>query len=131
LGIVKWRAVDQDDNVPDIPVQRRRTKQAAKKCFRTLLKGLQYVPRVLITAKLKRYGAAQREMLPSVEHRQSRSLNNRCENTHRPTRQREYRMQGVKSPGHAQRFLSAYGSPSPNTSDPSGIGCPRPSTAKR
>ena len=54
-------------------------------------------------------GAAKREILPGVEHRQSRSLNNRCENSHRPTRQREYRMQGFKSAGHAQRFLSAYG----------------------
>jgi putative transposase len=72
-------------------------------------KGLTYVPRVIITDKLKSYGAAKREILPGVEHRQSRYLNNRCENSHRPTRQREYHMQGFKSPGHAQRFLSAYG----------------------
>jgi len=81
----------------------------AKKFFRKLLKGLQYVPRVMITDKLKSYGAAKREILPGVEHRQSRYLNNRCENSHRPTRQRERRMQGFKSAGHAQRFLSAYG----------------------
>src|SRR5262245_51942670 len=104
-----WRAVDQEGNVLDILVQRRRDKQAAKKFFRKLLKGLTYVPRVIITDKLKSYGAAKREILPGVEHRQSRYLNNRCENSHRPTRQREYRMQGFKSPGHAQRFLSAYG----------------------
>jgi putative transposase len=104
-----WRAVDQDDNVLDIPVQRRRNKGAAKKFFRQLLKGLTYVPRVIITDKLKSYGAAKREILPGVEHRQSRHLNNRCENSHRPTRQREWRMQGFKSPGPAQRFLSAYG----------------------
>jgi putative transposase len=102
-----WRAVDQDDNVLDMLVQRRRNKQAAKKFFRTLLKGLTYVPRVIITDKLKSYGAAKCERLPGVEHRQSRYLNNRCENSHRPTRQREYRMQGFTSPGHAQRFLSA------------------------
>src|SRR5499425_2750656 len=104
-----WRAVDQEGNVLDIMVQRRRNKQAARKFFRKLLKGLQYVPRVIITDKLKSYGAAKREMLPGVEHRQSRYLNNRCENSHRPTRQREHRMQGFKSAGHAQRFLSAYG----------------------
>jgi putative transposase len=104
-----WRAVDQDDHILDILVQSRRNKQAAKKFFRKLLKGLPYVPRVVITDKLKSYGAAKREMLPRVAHRQSRSLNNRCEHSHRPTRQREYRMQGCKSPGHAQRFLSAYG----------------------
>ena len=48
-------------------------------------------------------------MLPSVEHRQHRYLNNRAENSHQPTRQRERRMQRFKSPGHAQRFLAAYG----------------------
>src|SRR5262249_1686511 len=104
-----WRAVDQDDNVLDILVQKRRNKHAAKKFFRKLLKGLQYVPRVIITDKRKSYGAAKRESLAGVEHRQSRYLNNRCENAHRPTRQREYRMQGFKSAGHAQRFLSASG----------------------
>jgi putative transposase len=104
-----WRAVDQDGNVLDILVQSRRNKQVAKKFFRKLLKGCQYVPRVIITDKLKSYGAAKREILPGVEHRQHRYLNNRAENSHQPTRQRERRMQGFKSPGHAQRFLSAYG----------------------
>jgi putative transposase len=104
-----WRAVDQDGHVLDILGQRRRNKQAAKTFFRKLLKGCQDVPRVLITDQLKSYGAAQREVLPSVGHRQHRSLNNRAENSPQPTRQRERRMQGFKSPGHAQRFLSAYG----------------------
>jgi putative transposase len=66
-----WRAVDQGGNVLDILVQRRRDKHAAKKFFRKLLKGLTYVPRVIITDKLKSYGAAKREMLPGVEHRQT------------------------------------------------------------
>jgi putative transposase len=105
----RWRAVDQDDTVLDILVQSRRHKQAAKKFFRKLLTGLPYVPRVIITDKLKSYGAAKRELLPGVEHRQRRYLNNRCENSHRPTRPREQRMQGFKSAGHAQRFVSAYG----------------------
>jgi putative transposase len=104
-----WRAVDQDGHVLDILVQRRRNKKAAKKFFRKLLKGLASVPRALITDKLTSSGAAKREVLPSVEHRQHRYLNNRAENSHQPTRQRERRMQGFKSPGHAQRFLSAYG----------------------
>jgi len=104
-----WRAVDQDGYVLDILVQRRRNKAAAKKFFRKLLKGLRYVPRVIITDKLKSYGAAKQEILPSVEHRQHRYLNNRAENSHQPTRQRERRMQGFKSPGHAQRFLATYG----------------------
>ena len=76
-----WRAVDQDGNVLDILVQSRRNKAAAKKFFRKLLKGCTYVPRVLITDKLASYGAAKREVLPSVEHRQSRYLNNRAENS--------------------------------------------------
>jgi putative transposase len=104
-----WRAVDQDGHILDILVQRRRDKHAAKKFFRKLLKGLKYVPRVMVTDKFKSYEAAKREMLPSVEHRQHRYLNNRAENSHQPTRQRERRMQGFKSAGHAQRFLSAYG----------------------
>jgi len=104
-----WRAVDQDGHVLDILVQSRRNKKAAKKFFRKLLKGLTYVPRVIIMDKLKSYGVAKREILPGVEHRQHRYLNNRAENSHQPTRQRERRMQRFKSPGHAQRFLSAYG----------------------
>jgi putative transposase len=104
-----WRAVNQDGNILDILVQIRRNKKAAKKFFRKLLKGLTYVPRVIITDKLKSYGAAKQDIFPGVEHRQHRYLNNRAENSHQPTRQRERRMQGCKSPGHAQRFLAAYG----------------------
>jgi putative transposase len=104
-----WRAVDQDGHILDILIQSRRNKKAAKKFFRKLLKGLMYVPRVIITDKLKSYEAAKREIMPGVEHRQHRYLNNRAENSHQSTRQRERRMQGFKSPGHAQRFLSAYG----------------------
>jgi putative transposase len=104
-----WRAVDQDDSVFDMLVQSRRNKQAAQKCFRTLLKGCLYVPQLIITDTLKNYSAAKREILPGVEHRQSRSLNNRYERSYRPTCQRERRMQGFKSSGYAQRFLSTYG----------------------
>jgi len=104
-----WRAIDQDGNVLDILVQSRRNKAAAKRFFRKLLKGLAYVPRVLITDKLASYDAARREVLPSVEHRRHKGLNNRAENSHQPTRERERRMRRFKSPGHAQRFLAAYG----------------------
>ena len=64
-------------------------RQAAKRFFRKLLKGLQYVPRVLVTDKLASYGVAHRQLMGSVAHRQSRYLNNRAENSHQPTRQRE------------------------------------------
>jgi putative transposase len=104
-----WQAVDQDGNVLDILVQSRRNKQAAKRFFRKLLKGLQYVPCGIITDKLKSYGAAKREILPGVEHRQHQRLNNRAENSHQSTRLREKKMRKFKSAGHAQRFLSAFG----------------------
>jgi len=74
-----------------------------------LLKGLHDVPRVIITDKLKSYGAAKREILPGVEHRQHKGLNNRAENSHQPTRLREKKMRKFKSAKHAQRFLSAFG----------------------
>src|SRR6266478_2102177 len=104
-----WRAVDQDGDVLDILVQARRNKKAAKKFFRKLLKGLQYVPRAIVTDKLRSYAAAKAEVMPSVEHQQQGRLNNRAENSHQPTRERERRMRGFKSPGHAQRFLSVFG----------------------
>ena len=81
-----WRAVDQEGHVLDILVQRCPTKQAAKKFFRKLPKGLAYVPRVLMTDTLTSDGAAQRDMLPGVEHRQHRYLNDRAKHSHQPTR---------------------------------------------
>jgi putative transposase len=103
-----WRAVDQDGVVLDILVQARRDGQAAKRFFKRLLTGLQYEPRVIVTDKLLSYGVAQRQLLPGVEHRQSRYLNNRAENSHRPTRRRERQMQRFKSSRQAQDFLSAH-----------------------
>jgi putative transposase len=103
-----WRAVDQDGVVLDILVQDRRNAKAAKRFFRRLLDGLQYVPRVIVTDKLGSYGVAQRHLLPHVEHRQSRYLNNRAENSHRPTRRRIRQMQRFKSTEQAQDFLSAH-----------------------
>jgi putative transposase len=101
--------VDQDGDVLDILVQSRRDKKAAKKFFRKLLKRLRYVPRVIITDKLKGYSAARAEVMPSVEHLQQKSQNNRAENSHQPTRLRERLMRRFKSAGHAQRFLSVFG----------------------
>jgi putative transposase len=104
-----WRAVDQHGTVLDVLVQGRRSAKAAKRFFKKLLKGLQYVPRVIVTDKLKSYAAAKRKILPGVEHRQSRHLNNRAEVSHQPTRRRERQMQRFKSARHAQRFLSSHG----------------------
>ena len=103
-----WRAVDQNGVVLDILAQDRRNANAAKRFFKRLLQSLQYMPRVIVTDKLRSYGVAQQRLLPGVEHRQSRYLNNRAENSHRPTRRRERQMQRFKSPDQAQRFLSAH-----------------------
>jgi putative transposase len=81
-----WRAVDQDGFVLDVLVQSRRDKEAAKRLFRKLLKRQGRAPRVLVTDKLKSYAAAKREIMPGVEHRQHKDLNNRAENSHQPIR---------------------------------------------
>ena len=93
----------------DILVLSRRDNKAAKNFFRKLLKGLRYVPRVIITDKLRSYSAAKAEMMPSVEHLQQKYQNNRAENSHQLTRLRERLMRRFKSAGQAQRFLSAFG----------------------
>jgi putative transposase len=109
-----WRAVDQDGNVLDILVQPRRDAKAAKRFFRKLLKRQCASPRVLVTDKLRSYGVAQREVMPSVEHRQSRYLNNRAENSHQPTRHCERAMKRFRTPGGAQRFLAVFSVISPH-----------------
>jgi putative transposase len=109
-----WRAVDQHGTVLDILVTSRRDAKAATRFFRRLLTGLEYVPRVLITDKLSSYGVAHRRLTPGVEHRRSKYLNNRAENSHQPTRQRERAMKRFTSAGHAQRFLSVFSGISPH-----------------
>jgi putative transposase len=103
-----WRAVDQHGAVLDILVQDRRNATAAKRFFRRLLAALRFKPRKIVTDGLRSHGVARREVLPEVKHRTSRYLNNRAENSHRPTRRRERQMQRFKSPGQAQRFLSSH-----------------------
>ena len=112
------RAVDQDGEVLDILVQSRRNKKAATKFFRKLLKGLRYVPRVIITDKLKSYSAARAEVVPSVEHLQEKYQNNRAENSHQPTRLRERVMRRFKSPG----TRSVFSRPSESSAHTSGWG---------
>src|SRR4051794_9895925 len=103
-----WRAVDQDGFVLDVLVQKRRDKRAAKRLLWKLLKRQARVPRVMITDELASYGAAKGEVMPSVEHRRHKGLNNRAENSHQPTRRRERQMKRFKSAGQARRFLSAH-----------------------
>jgi putative transposase len=104
-----WRAVDQDGYELDVLVQPRRNTKAAIRFFRKLLKGLQYVPRVIITDKLRSYSSAKKKILKEVEHRSHKRLNNQIEVAHQPTRLREKQMRKFKSPPQAQRFLSAFG----------------------
>jgi putative transposase len=101
-------------------VTSRRDTTAATRFFRKLLKGLEYVPRVLITDKLRSYGAARRRVMRSVEHRRSKYLNNRAENSHQPTRQRERAMKDSPQPGtpsgsylHSPASPPTSGRPSP------------------
>ncbi len=104
-----WRAVDQDGVVLDILVQPKRDRFAAIRFFRRLLWATGRKPRVMITDKLRSYGAAKRVVMPGVVHRQHRYLNNRAENSHQPTRERERRMRRFKSARHAQRFVEVHG----------------------
>jgi hypothetical protein len=83
-------------------------KQAAKRLLRKLLKKQMRPPRVMITDKLASYRVAKRDVMPGIEHRQHKGLNNRAENSHQPTRRRERQMKQFKSAGQAQRFLSAH-----------------------
>jgi putative transposase len=102
-----WRAVDQNGNSLEILVQSRRNTEAAKRFMRKLMK--QYgVPRVMITDKLRSYGAAKRDLVPGLEHRSHKGLNNAAEVSHKPTRRRERVMGRFKSARHAQQFLSAH-----------------------
>jgi len=103
-----WRAVDQNGAVIDILVQPRRDRWAALRFFRKLLHATEKPPRVIVTDKLPSYAAAKRLVLPNVEHRQNRYLNNRAENSHQPTRLRERLMKRFQSPEQAQRFLSVF-----------------------
>ena len=103
-----WRAVDQSGEVLDVLAQKRRDAKAAKRFFRKLLKGLRYVPRAIVTDKLPSYPSAKKDVMPSVAHHRGRRLNNRAENSHQPTRERERAMRRFKSMRHAQRFLSVH-----------------------
>jgi putative transposase len=104
-----WRAVDQDGTVLDILVQGRRDQHAAERFLRRVLDGEDGVEaRVVVTDKLASYVPAVRRVLPNVDHRRHKRLNNRAENSHRPVRKRERAMQRFKSPEQAQRFLETF-----------------------
>jgi len=103
-----WRAADQHGIMLNTLMHRRRNTAAAYRFFLKLLKSTGFAPRVIITDKLKSYGAAKKDILMDVDHRQHKGLNNRSENSHRPTRVKKPRMSRFKSVGQAQRFLPAF-----------------------
>ena len=101
-----WRAVDSEGEVLEILVQPQRDKAAAVRLLRKLLRRQGFVPTVIVTDKLRSYGAALRELGFSGLHEQGLRANNRAENSHQPLRRRERKMQGFKSAHSAQRFVS-------------------------
>jgi len=103
-----WRAVDAEGEVLDLLIQTRRNKQAALKLMRKLLKKYAFVPDKLVTDDLRSYRAAAADLGLAGRHDRGRWRNNRAENSHQPTRRRERKMQGFKSVGSAQRFLSMH-----------------------
>ncbi len=103
-----WRAVDQDGEVVDVFLQKRRDGAAARRFFRRLLKKHRNEPRKIVTDKLKSYGVAHREFFPDTIHDTSQYANNRAELSHQPTRVRERGMRRFKSIVQAQRFLGVH-----------------------
>ena len=103
-----WRAVDQDGEVVDVFLQKRRDGNAARRFFRRLLRVHQGEPRKIVTDKLRSYGVAHRELIPETIHDTSQYANNRAELSHEPTRVRERGMRKFKSMKQAQRFLGAH-----------------------
>jgi len=103
-----WRAVDQDGEIVDVFLQRRRDGKAAKRFFKRLLKTHRNEPRKIVTDKLRSYRAAHRELIPDTIHDTSQYANNRAELSHQPTRVRERVMRRFKSQQQAQRFLMVH-----------------------
>ncbi len=103
-----WRAVDQDGDVVDVFLQRRRDGRAAKRFFKRLLRASGSEPRRIVTDKLRSYGVAHCELIPDSIHDTSQYANNRAELSHQPTRVRERAMRRFKSMHQAQRFLSTH-----------------------
>ena len=103
-----WRAVDNEGEVLDFLVQRRRDAKAAKKLMKKLLKKPGFAPSRVVTDKLWYYASAFRSIGLAAEHDRGLRANNRAENSHQPVRRRERKLQRFKSPGSAQRFLSIH-----------------------
>jgi putative transposase len=105
-----WRAVDDEGEVLDVLVQKRRNKLAALKLLRKLLRNQGVHPEAITTDKLSSYGAAVRDLGLAAAHRPGgMRANNRVEKSHLAIRRRERKQQKFKSQGSAQRFLATHG----------------------
>ncbi len=105
-----WRAVDDEGEVLDVLVQKRRNKHAALKLLCRLLRNTGIQPDSIVTDKLASYRAAMKVLnLQDRHHLGGMRENNRAENSHLPIRRRERKQQRFKSQGSAQRFLSSHG----------------------
>ena len=93
-----WRAVDDEGEVLDLLVQRRRDARAAARLMRKLLKKQGFAPALLVTDKLRSYAAAKTQLRLSIRHEQGLRKNNRAENSHLPVRRRERKMQCSNRP---------------------------------
>jgi len=103
-----WRAVDDEGEVLDMLVQRRRDTRAALRLMRKLLKKQGFVPKSVVTDKLRSYAASFRRLRLTCLHEQGLRKNNRAENSHQVVRRRERKMRLFKSARSAQRFLSMH-----------------------
>lgn len=103
-----WRAFDDEGEVLDFLVQRRRCARSARRLLRKLQKKQGFAPKCITTDTLKSYPVAIRKERLSAAHDQGLWANNRAENSHQPSRRRERKRQRFKSPGSAQRFLSIH-----------------------
>ena len=104
-----WRLVDSLGEEIEILLQKRRNAKAAVRFLKKALHRVGCPPRVFVTDKLKSYNKAKKSILKSTEHRSHKGLNNRAENSHQPTREKERQMRKFKTPSSAQRFLSSMG----------------------
>ena len=89
-------------------VQRRRDTRALR-LMRKPLKKQGFVPKILVTDKLRSYASALRRLRLTCRHEQGLRQNNRAVNSHQPVRRRERKLQRFKSARSAQRFLSMRG----------------------
>ncbi|WP_426051727.1 DDE-type integrase/transposase/recombinase, partial [Brevundimonas sp. SL161] len=104
-----WRAVDDEGEVLDLVVQRRRDTEAALKLLRRLLHNQLVEPQTITTDGLASYGAALDVLDLRHLHRPGRLReNNRAENSHLPIRRRERQQQRFKSQASAQKFLTTH-----------------------